>query len=82
MRSALAWLVFIAAALALPATAVRVHDGRLFKCHHGCLTPSLSKWPSQQVRKNAVFPQLAVAKNQNANVKSRALAVTGADLSR
>jgi len=82
MRSALAWFVFIAAAFALPAAAVRVHDGGLSRCHNGCLMPALSKWPSQQIKKNGLTPQSVVAKNQSANVKSRALAVTDADLSR
>jgi hypothetical protein len=82
VRSALAWFIFIAAAFAVPAAAARVRDDRSFKCHHDCLTPSLSKWPSQQIRKNALSPQWAAAKNQNANAKSRALAVTAAETAR
>jgi hypothetical protein len=80
--SVLAWFVFIAAAFALPATAVRVHEGRLSRCHNGCFTPALPKWPSQQIKKNGLPSQSVLAKNQSANVKSRALAVTDADLSR
>jgi hypothetical protein len=57
----LAWFVFIVAAFALPATAVRVHA-----------------WLS---KKNGLPSQSAVAKNQSAS-KSRALAVTDAELSR
>jgi hypothetical protein len=66
---ALAWFVFIAGAFALPATMVGVHEGRY--------RPAPHKWPSQQIRKNGL-PASAVAKNQNANIKSRALAVSDA----
>jgi hypothetical protein len=72
---ALAWVVFIAAAFALPASSVRVHRGWSFRCQHGCLAPVLSKWPSQQIKKNGLAPQSAIAKNQSASVKSRALAM-------
>jgi hypothetical protein len=81
VRNALAWFVFIVAAFALPATAVRVHEGRLFRCQHSCVTPALSKRPSWLSKKNGLPSQSAVAKNQSAS-KSRALAVTDAELSR
>jgi hypothetical protein len=67
---ALAWFVFIAGAFALPATMVGVHEGRS--------RPVSPKWPSQQIKKNGLPAQSAVAKNQNANIKSRALAVSDA----
>jgi hypothetical protein len=82
VRGALTWFVFIAVAFALPASAVRVHEGRLSRCHSGCLMPALSKWPSRQIKKNGLPPQSLVAKNQDANAKSRALAGTDTDLSR
>jgi hypothetical protein len=74
VRRAFAWLVFVAAAFALPATALRVQEGRLFKCQQGCLTPSPSNWPSRQIKKSKLAP--AVAKNQNTIGEPRALAVT------
>jgi hypothetical protein len=82
VRSAVAWFVFIVAAFALPATTVRVHEGRLFRCQHNCFTPALSKWPSQLSKKNGLPSRSAVAKNQSASGKSQALAVTNAELSR
>ena len=69
MRSALAWFVFIAAAFALPAAAVRVHEGHLFRCQDDCHTQALPKWPSHQIK------GLKSAVNQSANVRSRALAI-------
>jgi len=78
VRSALAWFVFIAAAFALPAAAVRVHEGQLFRCQDGCRTQALPKWPSHQIRKKSLPPQSAL--NQSTNVRSRALAVIDSHL--
>ncbi len=78
----MAWFVFIAAALALPASTVGVHEGRFFQCPHGCLVSALSKWISRQIKKSGLAPQSAIAKIQSANIKSRALAVTDAQLNR
>jgi hypothetical protein len=78
----LAWVVFIAAAFALPASSVRVHRDWSFRCQRGCLAPVLSKWPSHQIKKNGVAPQSAIAKDQSASIKSRALTVSDAELSR
>jgi hypothetical protein len=80
VRSVLAWFVFIAGAFALPATTVGVHEGRRFRCQHSCVTPALSKWPTQQIKKDGLTPRSAVA--QRANIKSRALAVSGDRLAR
>jgi len=55
VRSVLAWFVFIAGALALPATTVGVHEGRVFRCQHSCVTPVLSKWPTGTSRKTALL---------------------------
>jgi len=51
VRSALVWFAFITAAFALPAAAVRVPEGRLFRCQDACLTSVLPKWPSHQIKK-------------------------------
>ena len=80
VRSVLAWFVFIAGAFALPAASIGVHEGRFFRCQHSCVTPALSKWPSQQTKKDGLTPRSAVA--ERANIKSRALAVTDAELRR
>ena len=80
VRSVLAWFVFIAGAFALPATTAGVHEGWVFRCQHSCVTPELSKWPSRQIKKDGLTPRSAVA--ERANIKSRALAVTDAELRR
>jgi hypothetical protein len=82
VRSILAWFIFIAAAFALPAAAVRVHDGRFSPCDNGCLMPALSKWSLQQIKKYGLPPQSVVAKNASRNFKWRALAVSDPELSR
>ena len=80
VRSVLAWFVFIAGAFAVPAVSIGVHEGRFFRCQHSCVTPALSKWPSQQIKKDGLTPRSAVA--ERANIKSRALAVIDAELRR
>jgi hypothetical protein len=45
-RKAVPWIVFIVLAFAIPASAVRMREGRSSHCQHGCfyLTPAASKW--------------------------------------
>ena len=47
-RKAVPWIVFIVLAFAIPASAVRMREGRSSHCQHGCfyLIPAASKWPS------------------------------------
>jgi hypothetical protein len=49
-RKAVPWIVFIVLAFAIPASAVRMREGRSSHCQHGCfyLTPAASKWPSSK----------------------------------
>jgi hypothetical protein len=61
VRSVLAWFVFIAGAFALPATTAGVHEDRVFRCQHSCVTPALSKWPTRHIKKDSLTPWSAVA---------------------
>jgi hypothetical protein len=61
-RKAVPWIVFIVLAFAIPASAVRMREGRSSHCQHGCfyLIPAASKWPSlkrtsRQTQKAAVL---------------------------
>jgi len=68
VRRALAWFVFIVGAFAFPATTVRVHEGRLFRCQHSCVPPALSKRPLWLSKKNGLPSQSAVAKTSGVKI--------------